>query len=249
VLFLPSIHRKMPMWSMGGGKRRERKKKYEQALGKKKTRIDIVGIFHYDPIFPWNETSGRRERKERMEEMMMNINFDDGTQRGAQKKDQRKEEKSKQVIITHPNLFHCPSHLGLIKGDENWSYNHSSVRRAFREGSTRQTNIGCRQESEQSASDCEGEVEKKRLQRKWKWHWSIFNAIIVGLDPTPRRNKGIETHQKRSFIATFHLFILPSTTLLIHMMWGRVYNAIFSHYYHQFFPVMLSVPRIEMYIC
>lgn len=25
------------------------------------------------------------------------------------------EEKSKQVIITHPKLFHCPSHLGLIK--------------------------------------------------------------------------------------------------------------------------------------
>jgi hypothetical protein len=91
---------------------------------RKKTRIDIVGIFHYDPIFPRNESSAEKRRGERMEEMMMNINFDDGTQRGAQKRDQRKEEKSKQVIITHPNLFHCSSHLGLIKGDENWSHNH-----------------------------------------------------------------------------------------------------------------------------
>lgn len=74
------------------------------------------------------ETKRRKKRIERMEEMMMNINFDDGIQRAAQKRDQRKEEKSKQVIITHPNLFHCSSHLGLIKGDENWSHNHSTVR-------------------------------------------------------------------------------------------------------------------------
>lgn len=47
-------------------------------------------------------------------------------------------------------------------------------------------------------------------------------------------HKGIQTHQKRSFIATFHLFILPSTLLLIHMMLGRHYlpllSPIFSRY-------------------
>lgn len=30
-------------------------------------------------------------------------------------KRRRKEGKSKQVIITHPSLIHCETHLGLIK--------------------------------------------------------------------------------------------------------------------------------------
>lgn len=50
-----------------------------------------------------------------MEEMMMNINFDDGTTSTQSRKKGSAERKSKQVIITHPELFHCRSHLGLIK--------------------------------------------------------------------------------------------------------------------------------------
>lgn len=63
--------------------------------------------------------------------------------------------------------------------------------------------------------------QKKKITKKRENGIEAFLMLLCPPDPTSRRNKGIETHQKRSFIATFHLFILPSSTLLIHMMWGR----------------------------
>jgi hypothetical protein len=157
VLFLPSIHRENA--SAKGEGEGEEDKNANKSWEKKENENWHCWYFPlWSHFFPSKRIVVEKRKNER--------NDDEHklwwwyTTRRTEERDQRKEEKSKQVIITHPNLFHCSSHLGLIKGDENWSHNHSLGAEKKRGlANKHRKRRAARKKSGQSAVKCEKEEE------------------------------------------------------------------------------------------
>jgi hypothetical protein len=80
----------------------------------------------------------------------------------------KKKSRNKSLLRIPTYFFHCSSHLGLIKGDENWSHNHSTARAQRRGKQTSEAATKGRKVDKVRGNGCELWVEKqeKRFQRK-----------------------------------------------------------------------------------
>lgn len=156
---------------------------------------------------------------ERKREMMMNIKFDDGTSSAEQGKTRKKKlkdergrkkkrkkgwterEKSKQVIITHPKLFHCRSHLGLIKTTKIGLI----IIRTTNADITKGKNVRLKVDSREMRQD--GTGKKLFFCRRSRGNESRIEAFLMLLCPSPEptHKRHSDSSQKGSFIATFYL--------------------------------------------